>query len=409
MTPPNATEKALNWKECDYTPEATLAKTTAQANWPALCAIASGLRDGISCSPTDQATNGLYNMARLLRFEDGVLWLARLSMHRSAAVSTKLRSEIDTMGWIKAQSTLPIPAVYASEVDENNAVGVPYVLMEFLPGNTGMNAAGGWDVHRGEIPELQQPRFFRDVAKCHVKMAQLRLPQIGRVFQTADGAFKAGPIPDVGGPFDTAAAYIHAWADHYNQEGFRLSAEEIVEIMGDVPEAQQVVEGTRNFSRRLKEIALQLDAKEETSNSHNSGPFPLYHPDFLHSNIIVAGDDDFSVLGVIDWEGAHTVPVELLRFPRFLELMPRSFGRASRYGSDGQLVGESDRRMQKACETYLQMVRDAEKELGADCLLSSSLSDENTQALGHVIDAFGNGRLGLYGQVLDEVEASLSS
>ena len=170
MTPPNAAEKALNWKEWEYTPEATLVKTSEQANWPALCAIASGLRDGIPCSPTDQATNGLYNMVRLLRFEDGVLWLARLSMHRSAAVSAKLRSEMDTMKWITAQSTLPIPTVYASEVDEDNAVGVPYVLMEFLPGNTGMNAAGGWDVHHGEIPELQQPRFFRDVAMCHVRV-----------------------------------------------------------------------------------------------------------------------------------------------------------------------------------------------------------------------------------------------
>ena len=239
-------------------------------------------------------------------------------------------------------------------------------------------------------------------------MAGLRLPQIGRVVQTADGAFEAGPIPDLGGPFDTAAAYINAWADHFDKEGFRFSAEDITEMMRDAPEAPHVIEGTRDFARRLKELALQLAAKEDTENSHNSGPFPLYHPDFLHSNIIVASDDDFSVLGVIDWEGAHTVPVDLLRFPRFLQLMPRRFGRASRYDADGQLVDEDDRRKHTARETYLQMVRDAEKELGADCLLSSSLSDENTQALGHIIDAFDNDHLGLYGLVLDDVEASLS-
>ena len=57
---------------------------------------------------------------------------------------------------------------------------------------------------------------------------------------------------------------------------------------------------------------------------YNKGPFPLAHDDFLHSNIIV-DEDNFDVTGIIDWEGACTVPWELIAFLDFLTAMPVSF------------------------------------------------------------------------------------
>lgn len=46
-------------------------KAMRQTDWPALCQLAADLRDGVPCEPLDHATNGLNNMARLLRFADG--------------------------------------------------------------------------------------------------------------------------------------------------------------------------------------------------------------------------------------------------------------------------------------------------------------------------------------------------
>jgi len=55
-------------------------------------------------------------------------------------------------------------------------------------------------------------------------------------------------------------------------------------------------------------------------STSNEGPFLQYHDDSLHSNIIV--DKNFSVAGIIDWEGACTVPWELVAFPEFLQAIP---------------------------------------------------------------------------------------
>ncbi|MBE3046700.1 phosphotransferase [Candidatus Bathyarchaeota archaeon] len=46
--------------------------------------------------------------------------------------------------------------------------------------------------------------------------------------------------------------------------------------------------------------------------------------DFLHSNIIV-DEESSAVTGIIDWEGAYTVPWELVAFPEFLQAMPPTF------------------------------------------------------------------------------------
>lgn len=72
------------------------------------------------------------------------------------------------MQFIKERSVLPVPQVFAYEVDETNPVRVPFILMELLPGSVAMDALGGYNVHRGIIPRKLRPTFYRSVAKCHV-------------------------------------------------------------------------------------------------------------------------------------------------------------------------------------------------------------------------------------------------
>lgn len=51
--------------------------------------------------------------------------------------------------------------------------------------------------------------FFNYLTRAHaqVQIASARLSQIGTVTRTTDGGFIAGPIPGIGGPFDTAASF----------------------------------------------------------------------------------------------------------------------------------------------------------------------------------------------------------
>lgn len=252
------------------------------------------------------------------------------------------------MQFIKERSDLPVPRVFGYDTDEENPVGSAYILMEFLPGIAAMDALGGYKVHHGVIARDRRQNFYRSVANCHVhpliqlkdssnclaadlaiqvQITSLCLPKIGTIVRNSEGGYESGPIPGIGGPFDTATAFFEAWADNVK---FKRGKEEIMNIMKltlSFP-PEKMVEIIKNFPSQMKAIASQL-------SSYNEGPFPLDHDDFLHSNIMV-NEDNFDVTGVIDWEGACTVPWELIGFPEFLSTLPACLGLPENYDQHGQ-------------------------------------------------------------------------
>ncbi|EPE02901.1 hypothetical protein F503_01642 [Ophiostoma piceae UAMH 11346] len=261
-------------------------------------------------------------LARLLQSTDSVRWVARVALRRSPADTAELRSK-----------------------------------------KTRTDAAGGFDTYRGITPAALQPRFYRRAAACHVKITALRLPKIGTVHRTPDGVFEAGRIPGIGGTFDTATALLEAWADHAR---FPRRPDEILTVMRGAPEIQQVPAAVDSFVGQFRTVAPRLAC----ARHNDRGPFPLCHADFLHRNIIVAEDvkvdASFDVLGIIGWEGACTLPLELEARER------------------GPCVGA-----------------------GGGHTLSPCLAHEHAQALSYAMEGFRNGKMGLYDQVLDDLEAGL--
>ncbi|KAG8406703.1 hypothetical protein J3458_021039 [Metarhizium acridum] len=376
----------LNWNITEHDGGNRVAEAIRRTNWDKLCQRASRLNGGLSCNLLDQSTNGLYNLVRLLQFSDQSLWIARISLRKSTAGSAILRSEADVMQFIKDKSSLPVPRVFAYEVDENNDIGVPYILMEFIPGNTAMDAAGGYEKHRGQIPLAYRLNFYRSVAKCHLQMTALRFSKIGTIFRTQNGEYDIGPFPDIGGPFNTATQFFKAWAENAK---FPREQDEILRLMGRGP-AQQVLQAINEFPSQIKEMASQL-------SQHNNGPFPLYHGDFLHSNMIV--NESFEVMALIDWEGACTLPQELIGFPGFLDTMPVQFGSSESYDADGMPIDKEERQRRTYQQAYVQMVREIECN---DDILSTCLSNKKGLALAYSIMAYRNGKLGFYNKVLHE-------
>ncbi|KXG54388.1 uncharacterized protein PGRI_075320 [Penicillium griseofulvum] len=246
------------------------------------------------------------------------------------------------MQFIKDHSDVPVPRVLAYELDENNAVGVAFILIEVLPGSVAIDALGGYDVHRGVIPREHRQTFYRSVARQHVQLTSLRLPQIGSVARNHNGGYECGPLPGIGGPFDTAAAFFEAWADSVK---FKSNNETITRMMqnGTAPiSAEQMITIIENFPLQIKAMA--------------------------NRNIMV--DDSFCVTGIIDWEGACTVPCELLAFPDFLTAMPVSFDLPQRYDQDGQPLDEELRERWRERGEYVEMVKSNEHKdsMLSDCL-----------------------------------------
>ncbi|KAI0818416.1 kinase-like domain-containing protein [Xylaria sp. FL0064] len=376
----------LNWKISEYDPLHSVREVIWKTNWVKLCQRASELNHGLACMPLSKMTNGLHNLVCILQFSDQTRWVARIGLHRSAADSAKLRNEVDAMQLIKEKCKFRVPHVFAYEIDDENPVGVPFILMEFLPGNTAMDAAGGYDVHRGQIPFAYRQIFYRSVAECHVQITALRFSKIGTIVRSAEGEYNIGPFPDIGGPFDSATSFFEAWAEHIR---FPLGKDRILEIMKGGP-AQRVLAAINEFPSQIKAVARRMSC-------NNHGPFPLCHADFLHSNIVV--DESFQVLGIIDWEGACTLPLQLVTFPGFLNVMPISFDSPDNYHEDGQPVDGQQRQRWKDREDYVQMVESVEHK---DHVLSRCLRDEKSLALAYSMMAYKSGKLGFYDKVIDE-------
>jgi hypothetical protein len=194
-------------------------------------------------------------------------------------------------------------------------------------------------------------------------MTSLRLSKIGTITLNEDGKYEAGPIPGIGGPFDTAASFFKAWADSAK---FKRDNETITRMMQRGPiSADEMIKILNEFPSQIKAIAGQLPFR-------NEGQFPLCHSDFIHSNIMV-DEANFNVTGIIDWEGACTVPWALIAYPDFLQALPRSFDLPEKYDQDGQPCAEDVKQRWRERQDYCKMVKAAE---GEDTLLSASL--ENT-------------------------------
>lgn len=397
---------SLNWEPFQ---QPSLSSAMSSIRWGKLCQVASSLRDGMPCTPLPKRNAGLNNLITILEFNDRTRWVARIPLHLGKGAlseqnSTRLRSEVHTMQLIheRCGPRLPVPRIFAYETDAHNEVGVPFILMEMLQADTAMDSAGGYSVHRGIIPREHRLAFHRSVARLHVHLTSLRFPKIGTITKRADG-FDVGPIPGLGGPFDTASAYLEAWS---KKVSFGKTRDEIIQMMPDSPPglALQVADAVENFPTQLEALVTS-----RLSLACEKGPFPLAHADFLHSNILV--DLDFEAVGVIDWEGAQTVPWECVTWPRFLEAMPQVFDSPSDYGEDGLPLDEETRELWAERERYVGLVR-AEEQMAVveggvcDEMLSLSLSNDKIQALAYAMTAYSDiGKLGFYDKIIEQLQS----
>ncbi len=155
-----------------------------RTQWDQLCLVASKANRDLECEALDQVTSGLNNVIRLLEFSDQSRWAARIPINPNA----RLEAEVATMHFIRDCSDLAVPRVFAYALDENNPVGVAYMLMEVLPGIVAMDALGGYEVHRGVIPVQYRLAFYRSVAACHVRSQLLPLDSTSRSLLMSTGS-----------------------------------------------------------------------------------------------------------------------------------------------------------------------------------------------------------------------------
>ncbi|KAJ5561625.1 hypothetical protein N7461_000386 [Penicillium sp. DV-2018c] len=221
-------------------------------------------------------------------------------------------------------------------------------------------------------------------------MTSIRFPKIGTITLRANGSYDVDPIPGLGGPFETAQDYFTAWADNAK---FPMGEARIRSMLPSHM-ADEIILSIQRFPSRLK------DAVKTLSLPLRKGPFPLHHPDFYHSNVII--DEAYNILSIIDWEGASTVPWEAVDFPAFLYTVPPPIDLPSKYDGDGYPIDPEIQNRWEERQDYVQSVERGERERGLGCELSTVLASSMIQNLATSIRLYSeDGKVGYYCRLLD--------
>jgi hypothetical protein len=225
-------------------------------------------------------------------------------------------------------------------------------------------------------------------------MTALRMPKIGCVFRSSDGTYDVGPIPDLGGPFETATEFFKAWAARAK---FPSSEETIRKMIGEKL-VEEVLSPIRRFPSGIQALAGVL-------SGHDKGPFPIYNPDLHQHNVIV--DDDFDVLSVIDWQGTYTVPCELVEPPLFYGGVPQAMDAPWNYDRHDQPVDADIVVAREERAEYVRIVETAEIALKKDAMLSRILANPDVQGLAYAIKVYNGGKQSLFDGILKPFQEKL--
>lgn len=154
----------------------------ARIDWHNLCEYASRANSGQACTVLPAYSMGGTRLARLLKFEDGTIWVVRVQQQATKKPSTlspttetrhtnPIQTEVDTIALLRARTKTPVPRVFAFETGDDDPVGEPFVLFELLPGNTAMEEAENYEMGDwGVIPRQFRGTFYEALAKAHVSV-----------------------------------------------------------------------------------------------------------------------------------------------------------------------------------------------------------------------------------------------
>ncbi|PBK58812.1 hypothetical protein ARMSODRAFT_1027935 [Armillaria solidipes] len=230
----------------------------------------------------------IFSEVFLLSFEDGQELIARLSGSRSGQddgvpdeiLSYRMKSEVATMRYVEAHTSIPIPHIHLAEFDSTNAVRTRFMLMDRPEGReTVFPVLGSFIYEQGTVGPLSR--------SC------TRPPLLG---------LDCGPFKSTK---DYILANIYAemkLVQERHQE--QKQSEDRKALTGGLGDAS--LEDEQKWLSLLAEgvKGLQDDALDPPHN-----PYVLFHDDFKWANVLVSAEDPPQVVGLLDWEGSRICPV----------------------------------------------------------------------------------------------------
>ncbi|KAI9742400.1 MAG: hypothetical protein M1818_003933 [Claussenomyces sp. TS43310] len=372
------------------------AQTFQHIDWTAVLKEAQILNGGRSCSFDGPYHAGGRHIVRRLEFIDGGdLWLVRIPIVPVSSASNEngrlkwwtaerrftMESEIATMKYITEFTDIPIPTIFGHRTSiEGNPVKLPYMLMQCIRGNMLFDLGGP-----GILNNEQKSRIRKSIALIQCQMATASISKLGSLVLGPDGTIDLGPLPasfGFQGPFTSEVEYFLSWAAHAKFGN--------LDFLRDQPEDNDKL---RSLKRAAISFPVRLKAAVEQRASRSSigyeTSYPIVHRDFLLHNILF--DDTYNVVGVIDWEFAHSAPLEV--FAALTNMY-------SLFDSETLHVVNRDEEGRQ----YIEDIIDREKDFGQGCKLSQTFGSILGD-IGLCMTYFEEGRAVSFGELLDRYEA----
>lgn len=113
---------------------------------------------------------GHNHMDHIVEFADNVRWVARLCLPGLSEVGEEddpnlagsdMGNEYSTIRLVLKESRISVPRIYSLEGNHNSRVNAPFMLMDCLEGNVGMDLSMG-------VPAEYKTPLFTSMAEVHV-------------------------------------------------------------------------------------------------------------------------------------------------------------------------------------------------------------------------------------------------
>lgn len=255
---------------------------------------------------------GKRNLLYRLRMPDNKLWMARLQnslVQKSTATDPPVRrdikriqfeSEVATMRYVKQHTSIPVPEVYSFDATDDNTLGVPYMFMEYIQGKPYPYPFS----QRGIVRDVELLKVHLQLVHFTWQLSRLPFDSIGQLYLSPHSRADViiGPIVDrkqrMYGPFQSSRDFFLERAQLVYEDELRMAN------ATGVTKAEDVV-----WRDRTETALLHCEAAAHVGETVScKEPFVLKHVDLHWQNILL--DEECTVVGIIDWEWAHTVPAE---------------------------------------------------------------------------------------------------
>lgn len=233
---------------------------------------------------------GFNNLVLEVAFSNGSYWIARIqhTFDDAEKQPVALLSEIATMKIVRDRTDIPVPCIYDYDTRSDNPLGYPFLLMEYIDGNI----LDGPLAKR--VPLKHHPKVAKQLAHILFELQKVTFDSIGRVWCGESGKEPARIVPqesrDVSDSFSSSLDYFYAHRQAENQDAIATH-----------PDDAEWLTACWVLKTALPHIVIE---------DRIHGPFPICHLDLHYGNLLL--DDDFNLVGVIDWSNAQTVPLERL-------------------------------------------------------------------------------------------------